>query len=174
MDAFAVSISLGLTCGKQFPHVALKSGLSFGIFQAGMAIGGWFLGCSLSHLIDPIDHWIAFLLLVTIGYSFIRESKEACSKRLSIDNIRLLLTLSIATSIDALATGVTFSLLSVDIALAAALIGQITYFASILGVTIGKGLSHQTRLQSHMNILGGIILILIGCKILLTHLIQGI
>lgn len=174
MDAFAVSISLGLTCKRRFPQIALKAGLSFGFFQAVMAIVGWFLGCSLKEIIDPIDHWIAFLLLGAIGCSFIKESKEPCLKRLSIDRIKLLLTLSIATSIDALATGVTFSLLDVNIALAAALIGQITYFSSVLGVTIGHGLSHQTKLQSHMNILGGIILILIGCKILITHLLQGI
>lgn len=169
MDAFAISISLGLTCHHKQDYTAIKAGLSFGIFQSGMAILGWTLGSSLKHIINPIDHWIAFLLLTAIGVNFIKESNKNSSEYISIDSLKILVTLSIATSIDALATGVTFSLFDVNIFVAVALIGQITYFASILGVFIGKGLSHQTKLQSYVNIIGGLILIIIGFKILITH-----
>ncbi|GMQ58459.1 manganese efflux pump MntP family protein [Vallitalea sediminicola] len=175
MDAFAVSITLGLTSNNNYNSIAVKAGLSFGLFQGGMAALGWALGCSLKRIIDPIDHWIAFLLLTAIGINFIKESKNSSSSlnSLSIDSLKVLLTLSLATSIDALATGVTFSLLNVNVFVAVCLIGQITYFASVVGVYVGKGLSKSTKLQSCVNILGGIILIMIGLKILITHLLGG-
>lgn len=131
MDAFAVSISIGLSSNNNHnDHLvdAIKTGVSFGIFQGGMAAIGWALGSSLKNIIAPIDHWIAFLLLAAIGISLILESREQTHKSLCIDNIRILLTLSIATSIDALATGVTFSLFNVNIYTSASLIGLITYF----------------------------------------------
>jgi putative Mn2+ efflux pump MntP len=173
MDAFAVSITLGLTSNTNYNVTAIKTGLSFGLFQGGMAGIGWALGCSLRGIIDPIDHWIAFLLLSAIGINFIKESKNPSLNALSIDSLKVLLTLSLATSVDALATGVTFSLLNANILIAVCLIGQITYFASVIGVYIGKGLSKNTKLQSYVNILGGIILIIIGLRILITHLINS-
>lgn len=173
MDAFAVSITLGIASDNDYNLTAVKAGLSFGLFQGGMAGIGWALGCSLRRVIDPIDHWIAFLLLSAIGINFIKESKNPSLNALSIDSLKVLLTLSLATSIDALATGVTFSLLNANILIAVCLIGQITYFASVMGVFIGKSLSKSTKLQSCVNILGGIILIMIGVKILITHLISN-
>ncbi|WP_281817524.1 manganese efflux pump MntP [Vallitalea longa] len=173
MDAFAVSISLGLAINHNYNLTALKTGLSFGLFQSIMALLGWLLGCSLKRIIDPIDHWIAFILLSAIGINFIKESKHP-SNTLSINSLRVLFTLSLATSIDAFATGVTFSLLKVNIIIAVCLIGQITYCASVIGVYIGKSLRKNTNLQSCVNILGGTILIIIGVKILITHLINGI
>lgn len=177
MDAFAVSISLGLAIDHNYNLTALKTGSSFGIFQSVMSLLGWLLGCSLKKFIDPIDHWIAFLLLSAIGLNFIKESRNS-TNTLSISSLKVLFTLSLATSIDAFATGVTFSLLKVNIIVAVCLIGQITYCASVIGVYIGKSLRkslrRSTKLQSYLNILGGIILIIIGLKILITHLVNGI
>jgi putative Mn2+ efflux pump MntP len=174
MDAFAVSISIGLSCNNNHLINALKAGISFGIFQGGMTAIGWALGTSLKNIIDPIDHWISFLLLSAIGIGLIVQSREKTNKSLSIDSMKMLLTLSIATSIDALATGVTFSLFNVNIYTSALLIGLVTYFLSLLGVWIGNKISYYEKLQSSVNLLGGVILIAIGVKILITHLVQHI
>lgn len=171
MDAFAVSISCGLSCDKKVLPTALKAGISFGLFQGGMAAIGWFLGVSLRAIIEPIDHWIAFLLLVSIGVSMLKESKEEC-KVLSLDSLKMLLTLSIATSIDALATGITFSLLSIDILFPVLLIGFITTITSFSGVYIGKSIGMKYNLHGRMDLLGGVILIIIGLKILISHLMS--
>lgn len=173
IDAFAISISLGLAIDHDYNLTALKSGLSFGIFQSIMTLLGWLLGCSLIEIIDPIDHWIVFLLLSAIGINFIKESKNS-NNQLSIISFKILLILSLATSIDAFATGVTFSLLEVNIKVAVYLIGQITYCASVIGVYIGKNLSKCTKIQSSVSIIGGIILIIIGLKTLIIHLINHI
>jgi putative Mn2+ efflux pump MntP len=174
LDTFAVSISVGLSCNNNHLINALKTGISFGIFHWSMTVIGWTLGSSLKIIIDPIDHWISFLLLSAIGIGLIIESNGKSNKSLSIDSIKMLITLSIATSVDALATGVTFSLFNVNIYTSALLIGLITYFLSLLGVWIGNKISYQQRLQSSVNIIGGVILIIIGIKILITHLSQHI
>jgi Predicted membrane protein len=167
MDAFAVSICKGLSLQKLKPRHAALVGLYFGGFQALMPVIGWALGYRFEHVIKSVDHWIAFVLLVIIGLSMIREAKQA--EELNDDlSFRTMLLLAVATSIDALAVGVTFAFLQVRILPAASLIGVTTFLLSALGVYIGHvfGLKYRAKAE----IAGGVILIGIGVKILLEHL----
>ncbi|MBQ6926754.1 MAG: manganese efflux pump [Oscillospiraceae bacterium] len=167
MDAFAVSICKGLSLKKLEARHAALVGLYFGGFQALMPVIGWALGYRFKGLIESVDHWIAFGLLTVIGLSMIREAgqKEELSDDLSF---KAMLPLAVATSIDALAVGVTFAFLQVRILPAASLIGVTTFLLSALGVYIGHlfGLRYKAKAE----IAGGVILILIGVKILLEHL----
>ena len=167
MDAFAVSICKGLSLKKLEARHAALVGLYFGGFQALMPVIGWALGYRFKGLIESVDHWIAFGLLTVIGLSMIREAgqKEELSDDLSF---KAMLPLAVATSIDALAVGVTFAFLQVRILPAASLIGVTTVLLSALGVYIGHlfGLRYKAKAE----IAGGVILILIGVKILLEHL----
>ena len=167
MDAFAVSICKGLSLrGLKAKHAALV-GLYFGGFQALMPVLGWALGTRFEHVIESVDHWIAFALLLVIGLSMIREAGKA--EELDDDlSVRTMLMLAVATSIDALAVGVTFAFLQVRILPAAGLIGVTTFLLSALGVYIGHifGLKYRAKAE----IAGGVILIGIGLKILLEHL----
>jgi putative Mn2+ efflux pump MntP len=167
MDAFAVSICKGLSLKKLEPHHAALVGLYFGGFQFLMPVIGWALGYRFEHVIESVDHWIAFGLLSIIGISMIREAKQA--DELNDDlSFKTMLLLAVATSIDALAVGVTFAFLKVRILPAAGLIGITTFALSVLGVYIGHffGLKYKAKAE----IAGGVILILIGLKILLEHL----
>ena len=167
MDAFAVSICKGLSLNKLKLHHAALVGLYFGGFQALMPLLGWLLGFRFEHVIQSIDHWVAFLLLSIIGLSMIRESGK--TEEVSGDlGVRSMLVLAVATSIDALAVGITFAFLSVKILPAACLIGVTTFLLSALGVYIGHvfGLKYKAKAER----VGGVILILIGLKILLEHL----
>lgn len=165
MDAFAVSICKGLSMGKiKGKHMCI-AGIWFGGFQALMPLIGYFLGSFFSDMITRYDHWIAFILLVFIGGQMIREAfgKEEC-----VDNsmsAKAMFLLAVATSIDALAVGVTFAFLKVDIVPAVSFIGIITFIFSAAGVKIGS--IFGAKYKSGAELCGGIILILIGLKILL-------
>ena len=172
MDAFAVSICKGLACREQNLRNNLLAGLYFGGFQGLMPAIGWLLGVRFSEAITSIDHWIAFILLAAIGVNMIHEAlgEDDGDSDDSGDHLDLkeLLMLAIATSIDALAVGITFAFLQVNILPAVSLIGIITLVISFAGVHIG----HQfgSRYEKKAEIAGGVILILIGLKILLEHL----
>ena len=172
MDAFAVSICKGLSVGKlQWKH-ALLCGVYFGGFQALMPLLGWLLGSQFQALITNVDHWIAFLLLGVIGFNMVRESRsqeEECPNESF--HVRTMLPLAIATSIDALAIGVTFAFLDVDILPAVSFIGVITFLCSAVGVKIGNVFG--LKFKSKAELFGGIVLMLIGLKILVDHLFFG-
>ena len=169
MDAFAVSICKGLSMKKINWKSAIIIGLYFGIFQAGMPVIGYFLGTTFSSLVETIDHWIAFILLAIIGGKMIKDSTDdELDKRNDKIDIKTMLLLSIATSIDALAVGVTFAFLEADPRQAIIIIGVITFILSIIGVKIGN--SYGPTFQNKAELTGGIILIIIGLKILLEHL----
>jgi putative Mn2+ efflux pump MntP len=177
MDAFAVSICTSITLTEIKFRYALKIALFFGLFQAIMPLIGWLAGISFRRLIGQIDHWIAFGLLGVIGGKMIVESfkikKNQCEIRGSDPlNLYLLLGLSIATSIDALAAGVSFGVLKLNIWLVITIIGSITFVLSFLGTRIGKRLG--CHFSSRVEMVGGIILIGIGIKILAEHLANHI
>ena len=162
MDAFAVSVCKGLSAGRvTLPH-ALTAGLWFGGFQGLMPFLGWLLGSRFQVLIASIDHWIAFLLLGLIGLNMIRESLGTSFSP------RAMLPLAVATSIDALTVGITFAFLQVDILLAVSLIGLTTFLLSAVGVKAGAVVG--SRGKSWAELAGGLVLVLMGCKILLEHL----
>lgn len=170
MDAFAVSVCKGLAMKKlEFKNMAIV-GLWFGGFQALMPSIGYFLGVQFKNQITAIDHWIAFVLLGIIGANMI---KEDCSKddeeevKANLD-VKTMFMLAIATSIDALAVGITFAFLSVNLVHAVTFIGITTFILSAVGVGIGN--IFGTKYKAKAEIAGGIILILLGIKILLEHL----
>lgn len=169
MDAFAVAVCKGLALKKvNVPQMALV-GLWFGGFQALMPVAGYFVGVQFKDAITAVDHWIAFALLAAIGGNMIREalSKEEEAADASLE-LRKMLPLAVATSIDALAVGVSFAFLDVQIGLAASFIGVVTFLLSAAGVKVGSlfGAKYKRRAE----LAGGIILILLGVKILLEHL----
>ena len=168
MDAFAVSVCKGLSVRKASLSQSLVTGLWFGGFQAGMPLIGHLLGVSFSSLITNVDHWIAFILLAIIGGNMIRESfspEETCDGSFSV---KTMLPLAVATSIDALAVGITFAFLQVSIVPAVSFIGVITFLLSAAGLKIGNVFG--SRWRSKAEFLGGLVLILMGAKILLEHL----
>ena len=169
MDAFAVSVCKGLSMPKSTFKKCCIVGLYFGIFQAVMPLIGYFLGVQFKDYITSIDHWIAFILLGIIGINMIREAlskeQECCNDSL---DMKSMLVLAVATSIDALAIGVTFAFLSVDIVPAVSFIGIVTFACSFIGVKIGN--IFGARYKSKAELAGGIILILMGSKILIEHL----
>ena len=169
MDAFAVSVCKGLSMKRLSIKKSLIIAAYFGLFQALMPVIGYFVGKTLSSYVEAVDHWIAFALLALIGANMIRESfsKEENKSNDSV-NFKTMLLLAIATSIDALAVGVTFSFLKVNLLLSVIIIGVITFILSLLGVKIGN--KFGDKFDSKAELTGGIILILIGLKILLEHL----
>lgn len=167
MDAFAVSVCKGLSMRKIQWKYAVLTGAYFGGFQALMPFLGYLLGSQFQEAITSIDHWIAFVLLGIIGVNMIRESKEEECPSPSFD-VKTMTVLAIATSIDALAVGVTFAFLKVQILPAVLFIGCTTFFLSIVGVAVGNVFG--IRYKSRAEVAGGIILILMGLKILLEHL----
>lgn len=171
-DAFAVAVSSGLAIKHMKVNKALKIALFFGVFQALMPVLGWLIGLSFSFLITPIDHWIAFGLLSFIGGRMIYESlqSEECEKKFNPLDTGTLITLSVATSIDALAVGLGFAVLKDSIALAVTAIGFITFFLAFAGVFIGHKCGNL--FANKIEILGGAILIFIGSRILFMHLTE--
>lgn len=173
MDAFAVSVCKGLAMEKINKKQAVVIGLYFGGFQALMPLLGWLLGVRFQKYIVSIDHWVAFALLAFIGGKMIleavrdREDQEIGQKDLPL-NHREMLIMAVATSIDALAVGITFAFLDVPIAEAVTVIGCTTFVLSIAGVVVGNFFG--TRYKKKAEISGGVILILIGLKILMEHL----
>ncbi len=173
MDAFAVSVCKGLAMKKVNKKQAVVIGLYFGGFQALMPFLGWLLGIRFQKYIVSVDHWIAFVLLVFIGGKMVVEAvREKGEKEIGEMDLPLnhkeMLVLAVATSIDALAVGITFAFLDVPIAEAVIIIGCTTFVLSILGVVVGNYFG--SRYKKKAEITGGIILILIGLKILLEHL----
>ena len=168
MDAFAVSICKGLSTEKATPSRALIAGAYFGGFQAVMPVAGYFLGVSFQEYIERIDHWIAFALLVLIGLSMIWESRKKEEEMTASFGPRAMLPLAVSTSIDALAVGVTFAIEGVNIWIAAAAIGVITFGLSAVGIKVGNVFG--ARYKSKAEIFGGVVLMLMGIKILLEHM----
>lgn len=166
MDAFAVSIGLGVKQKKDIKVLALKAGLFFGVFQAIMPLIGYLGGVGLKQYIGGYDVIIGFTLLLLIGAKMIYESfGENVENEILIISNKVLFTLAVATSIDAMAAGFTLHLFSLNPIVSVIIIGVVTFFLSILGVYLGtKG---SEKLESKSEIIGGIILILIGFKLLL-------
>ena len=170
MDAFAVSICKGLSMKKMDWKKAIIIGLYFGIFQGGMPLIGYFLGVGFEESIKFIDHWIAFGLLAFIGGNMIKEALSKNDEDEVDDSVdfKTMIVLAVATSIDALAVGVTFAFLNVNILLAVALIGIITFVISCIGVKLGNVFGDKYEKKAELA--GGVVLVLIGLKILLEHL----
>lgn len=175
MDAFAVAVCKGLSIRKISVKHPVVVGLYFGIFQAAMPLIGYFLGKQFSDKISAIDHWVAFILLGIIGVNMIRGSiKEeeeedcGCGEADNSLNVKGMLVLAVATSIDALAVGITFAFLKVNIFMATSFIGIVTFLISAAGVVIGN--IFGGKLKSKAEMAGGIILVCLGTKILLEHL----
>lgn len=170
MDAFAVSVCKGLSVPKLLPRHALTVGLYFGGFQALMPLIGYLLGHSFESAIASIDHWIAFALLALIGGNMVREAlgDDDEEKPDASFGFKTMLLLSVATSIDALAVGVSFAFLGVNIIAAIATIGTTTFILSIVGIKVGNVFG--AKYKDKAELVGGIILILMGLKILLEHL----
>lgn len=172
MDAFAVAVCKGLCMKHLSARNALIVAVFFGGFQAFMPFVGWALGTQFEHYITPIDHWIAFGLLSFIGATmlwdaFRGDEEVACETGDHLD-VKELVMLAVATSIDALAVGITFAFLHVDIVVSVGLIGVTTFVLSLVGVVVGHHFG--LRYEKPATILGGVVLILIGTKILLDHL----
>ena len=171
MDAFAVSVCKGLSMIRMKWKNAIIIGAYFGYFQALMPALGYLLGYNFQDRISNIDHWIAFILLGVIGINMI---KEAISKENDVHNdsvkFKDMIVLAIATSIDALAVGITFAFLNVNLILAISLIGIITFIISVLGVKVGN--IFGDKYEKKAEFAGGIILIFLGIKILVEHLIK--
>lgn len=171
MDAFAVSVCKGLSVDRIRPRHALICGAYFGVFQALMPLLGYLLGVRFQGLIQQVDHWIAFVLLTLIGVNMLREAFDKDEAE-SVDTsfgFKTMLMLAVATSIDALAVGVTFAFLQVAIVPAVSFIGATTFVISAIGVKIGNVFGLRWRKPA--EIAGGVILIAIGLKILIEHLL---
>ena len=166
MDAFAVSVCKGLSVKKLKAKHMLTVGVYFGGFQALMPLLGYILGIQFQSMIQQFDHWIAFVLLVLIGLSMIKESREEAENLNDSFSFMTMLPLAVATSIDALAVGVTFAFLQVKIVPAISFIGATTFILSAIGIRIIFGAKYKSKAE----LVGGIVLILMGVKILLEHL----
>ena len=169
MDAFAVSICKGLSMKKMSWKKALIIGAYFGIFQGLMPVIGYFLGSTFESLVTQIDHWIAFVLLTLIGANMLKEAfgKDCDNCNDSVD-FKPMIILAVATSIDALAIGISFAFLQTNIVLSAFVIGFITFATCVFGVKIGN--KFGDKYERKAETVGGLILILMGFKILLEHL----
>ncbi|HEY8444552.1 MAG TPA: manganese efflux pump MntP family protein [Bacilli bacterium] len=169
MDAFAVAVGKGLNMKKIDIKWSLIIASFFGSFQAIMPLLGWLLGGQFEKYIKNFDHWIVFMILLIIGGKAIYESRNKnCDSECDKKSYRELFILSIATSIDALAVGITIAILEIDILIASFIIGIVTFALSFLGVIIGN--KFGCKYKSTAELLGGIILIIIGIKILIEHL----
>ena len=170
MDAFAVSVTSGVTIKRLDFRNSMKIALSFGLFQAIMPLLGWLAGISLQKYIQDFDHWVALVLLSFVGIKMIYESftMKNEEKDAGMMSGQVLLMLSIATSIDALAVGMTFAFLDVAIVFPVIIIGLVTFLLSLTGIFLGKRFGNL--FQSKIEIAGGLILIGIGIKIVIDHL----
>ena len=169
MDAFAVSVCKGLSLGKIRIKDMFIAGAWFGGFQALMPLAGYFLGSFFADMITRYAHWIAFILLVYLGGAMVKGTRDAEDTRMDQTmDVKTMLVLAVATSIDALAVGVTFAFLKVAIVPAVTFIGCVTFVCSAAGVRLGSlfGIRYKSRAQ----LCGGVILVLLGCKILLDGL----
>ena len=169
MDSFAVAICKGLAMKKMNWNKAIVIGIYFGVFQAIMPIIGYFLGVNFQNVIVEFDHWIAFVLLGSIGLNMLKDaySKENDSFDDCVE-VKTMIVLAIATSIDALAVGITFAFLQVNIVVSVVVIGVIAFSLSVIGVVLGNLFGN--KYEKRAEIFGGVILIFMGCKILIEHL----
>ena len=172
-DTFTVSLSYGIVRNGIIFKQAIMVATLFAIFQGGLTIMGYFLGTIVSSPLKAIDHWIAFGLLVFLGMKMIISGLKSTSKKSKIDynNMIVLFTIAIGTSIDAFAIGISFAMLNVLIWEAGILIGVVTFFASMAAIRIGK--SAGERLGNKVEFVGGTILIAIGIKIVLEHILAA-
>ncbi len=169
MDAFAVSIASGITLRERCYYHGFRIALLFGTFQALMPVFGYLLGLGFNDLIENVDHWVAFALLVGIGLKMVREGTKGKKMRdLTCTETKPLLFLAVATSIDAFAVGVTFSVLGEGILIPILIIGIITFILSFIGVIIGNRMGHF--FERRIEMVGGLALIAIGFSILISHL----
>jgi len=173
MDSFAVSITAGLSLKRFKLSTISRVSIVFAFFQGLMPVIGWALGQTFSDIISAYDHWVVFGLLLLIGGKMIYESltQQEEAHCINIYSKRTICTLGMATSIDALAVGISFSLLNVEIFFSAAIIGVTTFILSFLGLTLGLKLGSIFR--SKVELLGGVILIGIGIKVLVSHLMAS-
>ena len=170
MDAFAGSICKGLAMRRMNYKKAIIIAAFFGVFQALMPALGYVLGTTFANKIAAIDHWIAFILLALIGANMIKEALSSDDDECQDDSLRLgdLIMLSIATSIDALAVGITFAFFNVSLLLSVSMIGIITFIICVIGVKVGNVFGEKYK--SKAELAGGLILIVMGAKILIDHL----
>lgn len=172
MDAFAVAICKGLSIQqehqKRSVSQSIYTGLWFGVFQGGMPLIGYFVGAKFSAMVSGFDHWIVFVLLALIGGKMIKESREPDSCPNPSFKPLAMLPLAVATSIDALAVGVSFAFLNVNILEASSIIAAITFVLSAIGVQVGCFFG--TKFKSRAELAGGLVLIAIGIKVLIDHL----
>lgn len=170
MDAFAVSICKGLAMRRMNYKKAIIIAAFFGVFQALMPALGYVLGTTFANKIAAIDHWIAFILLALIGANMIKEALSSDDDECQDDSLRLgdLIMLSIATSIDTLAVGITFAFFNVSLLLSVSMIGIITFIICVIGVKVGNVFGEKYK--SKAELAGGLILIVMGAKILIDHL----
>lgn len=170
MDAFAVSICKGLAMRRMNYKKAIIIAAFFGVFQALMPALGYVLGTTFANKIAAIDHWIAFILLALIGANMIKEALSSDDDECQDDSLRLgdLIMLSIATSIDVLAVGITFAFFNVSLLLSVSMIGIITFIICVIGVKVGNVFGEKYK--SKAELAGGLILIVMGAKILIDHL----
>jgi len=173
IDAFAVSIAAGTSGKLQGKRGIFRLSFHFGLFQALMPLLGWFAGIHIAHLIRAVDHWIAFGLLLFVGARMIRASFQKDTETFLADPSRgmSLVMLSVATSIDALAVGLSLAMIQINIWYPCALIGIITAMLSVIGIFTGKYLGK--KIGPRMEFIGGVILILIGARILISHLFNA-
>jgi len=174
MDCFAVSLAIGTSTKTNLLNAALIIASCFGIFQAGMTLIGWAAGTGFTGYISGYDHWLAFLLLAIIGAKMIHEgfeTEDEDEETIKVIRFVPVMVLSFATSIDALAVGVSFAFLQMSVLLPALIIGTVAFIISFAGVMSGMKL--QSILGKKIEIAGGLILILIGLNILFTHLTTG-
>jgi putative Mn2+ efflux pump MntP len=172
MDCFAVSLAIGTTTKTRLIYAAVIIACFFGMFQAGMTVIGWMAGSSVIGFISAYDHWIAFILLAIVGGKMIRDGIYGEEDEAHIEVVRLVpvIVLSMATSIDALAVGVSFGVLQTAVLVPSIIIGIVCFMISFAGVMLGERL--EDILGNKMEILGGLILILIGINILAEHLFR--
>jgi len=170
MDAFAVSLTCGIYSGREKLKIALRAGVYFGLFQAMMPVAGYFLGTAFEGLIKSFDHWVAFAILAAIGIKMGVESfkEEECRERIDTASFKVMLFLAVATSIDALACGISIAVLDSGILFPALFIGVVTFVNSFAGVLLGGRLGKSFRRGSEL--LGASILLFISLKILLDHI----
>ena len=172
MDAFAVSIAAGVSLKKVRSRQIFRLAWHFGFFQAMMPVIGWFAGLTVRSLIEHYDHWIAFALLAFVGIRMIWEAfQDETSRDQRLDPTKgwTLVILSVATSIDALAVGLSLSMLKISIWGPALIIGLIAGMFTIIGLQLGQKVGSVGRLSRYAEIIGGIVLLIIGLKILYEH-----
>jgi putative Mn2+ efflux pump MntP len=171
MDSFAVSIGTGLALGRVSTRQTLRMAWHFGIFQAFMPVLGWFMGLKVRPYIQAFDHWLAFTLLAYLGLKMVWDSFQGREKDKGTDPTRggTLILLAVATSIDALAVGLSLSLLGLDIWSMALIIGLVTFAFTVCGLHLGSLACRGSQISMYAELIGGAVLICIGIKILLVH-----